>query len=114
MADKETLEEIIMTQKLVERVTTLEVKHEERHNQQVEVMSRMEATQERIADSVECLVINQTKMAHLGQKTDTHDTKIEALEKTVTKLLIRQNIMWGGFALVCSGVVTTMIKVWIT
>lgn len=107
-----------MHKELVQRVTALEVKHEERHVQTLGIMERMEQTQERIASSVESLADSQSKMAHLGAKTDEHAKKLENHEVWLTKLTVaqetirtRQSIIWAAGGVAVTAIVGIAIKV---
>jgi len=107
-----------MTQELINRVTRLEVQHEERHKQTLNLMGKMESTQERIADSVASLVHQQEKMVHLGEKTDELDRRQVEQERTINNMKIhgerlktRQNVMWGGLGAMALLLIGAVFKV---
>ncbi len=105
-----------MTQEIRDRLTTLETKHEERHNQTLALLSRQESTQERIAGAVESLVENQAKMAHLGGRVDNHEVLVTNHDKAITELKTKQGIIWKALGVlgtaITSVIVAAAFKMW--
>ena len=99
-----------------ERLTTLETKHEERHNQQILVVNRIEQSLERITSAVEMLVTNQAKMSHMGDKVDKHDNEIDQNSKDIAELKTKQGIIWKALGVlgtaITSVIVAAAFKMW--
>ena len=103
-------------QEIRDRLTTLETKHEERHNQSLLLINRIEQTQERIAGAVENLVENQSKMSHLIDKTNQHESVISDHAIQIETLKTKQNVIWrvlGAIGTAITAVtITAAFKMW--
>lgn len=107
-----------MTQEIRDRLSVLETRTEERHNQTLVLLSRQEATQERIAGAVESLVESQAKMAHLGGRVDNHEVLVVNHDKDITELKTKQGIIWKALGLLgtvlTTAIVAAAFKMWET
>jgi len=99
-------------QEIRDRLTTLETKHEERHNQTLSLIDRIEKTQERIAGAVESLVENQSKMSYLHIKVDRHEVVVGEHSSKIQMLETRQGIMWKVLGVIGTAIIVTAIRMW--
>lgn len=96
-------------QEIRDRLTTLETKHEERHYQTQETLSR-------IATAVESIADNQSKMSHLGSKVDSVSEVVKSDHDRLNAVELKQGIMWkaiGAIGTAITGViVAAAFKMW--
>lgn len=74
-----------MSEEIRDRLTRLETKHEERHKQTLDMLQGVGDTQKEIVKAVQDIAIGQSKMGHIGKVLDTHEEKIDGLEKAIEK-----------------------------
>lgn len=94
-----------MTQEIRDRLTTLETKHEERHNQ-------VQGTLGRIASAVESIADNQNRMSHMGAKLEKLETIVAKDHDRLGKLETKQGIIWSAIVIVVTAIVGTIVQVW--
>lgn len=74
-------------QEIRDRLTTLETKHEERHNQTQETLAR-------IAVAVESIAQHQNKMLHMGEKLDKIDVRCASDHERLMVIEMRIGVIW--------------------
>ena len=82
-----------MPDKISERLTILETKHEERHSQVLGVMQGVDATQKEIVKAVQQIAVNQSDMRHMGSSIDElkigfkkiRDEELPEIKSTLSK-----------------------------
>ena len=96
-------------QEVRDRITTLEVKQAEQFKQTIELMGRIEGTQERIAESVNSLVEHQNRMVYLGGKVDSQSQQLKEQHDDIQELKTKQGIMWKALGVIGTALTTVIV-----